>query len=902
MVFDTMMFGLPTMADCWYATLSILVYSSETFVGLHHSKSDIAEYQIALIKHLQTQTGKTLKRFHSDNGTEIKNDTMTAFFTSQGTLQTFSTPYTPQHNSIVERKNRTVIDGTCAIMHHAGAYPQLYGEAMACFVYVLNRTTNSRSELITPREHRTGIKPDVSYFHVWGCDVYYHHRKKHRQHKFDAKGITGIFVGYDEDNASYYRVFNVDDEEVIITRDVIFHDDRFNEMQRLRAVMHSKTDHAQYDDFDITRSLSISKRINIDDSLPDDVPAEAIADMFPQGKNEIIKKIERVTDERMPVTMMNNRVFEETDRHRDEDQMNVEDRLTVKVNDDNSRSVNERRSTRVRRPANPRLIDGYSYMISSELNEPLSYHQAIQSNDGAEWLKAINDELEAHEKNTTWSVVRRSGDMNVIGSKWVFKIKRDKDGKPSKYKARLVAKGFNQQQGIDYQETFAPVLKYKSLRIILALSLHAQNTIIEQLDVKTAFLNATIHEDVYVSPPDGMNIPAECVLKLNRALYGIKQAPREWHAEIHTFLLSLGYVSCRKDSCLYVKHTSAHMIIIGLFVDDIIVSYIRDDVNVWLRDKQLLMSKYEMSELGDVQHILGMKINREDGCIRVDQDVYIRDKLREFDFDNARSISTPEALPSTHAHTTNKSSPSLSAHDVSVYRQMVGSLMYACCSTRPDITHATNMVARRMSDPSEDDMIKVKRIFRYLTASRHFALLYQPPNQHQGGVVKLHGYCDADWGGDLTDRKSTTGYCTFVNNNLISWQSKKQTTVALSSCEAEYMAINDIAKEIMWMRMLMKELKIEVETPTIIYVDNQSAIKISENDSAHDRTKHIDIRHYYIRDLIDNGEIKLVWVPTADQLADIFTKSLSSSTFTSIRDRLMNSSNNNNNHHNEHDE
>jgi hypothetical protein len=445
-------------------------------------------------------------------------------------------------------------------------------------------------------------------------------------------------------------------------------------------------------------------------------------------------------------------------------------------------------------------------------------------------------------------------------------------------------------------ETFAPVLKYKSLRMILALSLHTKNTIIEQLDVKTAFLNAKIHEDVYVNPPDGMNFPRECVLKLNRALYGIKQAPREWHAEIHAFLLSLGYASCRKDSCLYAKQTSTHMVIIGLFVDDIIVSYIRDDVNVWLHDKQLLMSKYEMSELGDIQHILGMKINREDGCIRVDQDVYIRDKLREFDFDNARSVSTPEALPSTHAHTARESSPSLSAHDVSVYRQMVGSLMYACCSTRPDITHATNMVARRMSNPTEEDMVRVKRIFRYLTASRHFALLYQPPNQHQGGVVKLHGYCDADWGGDLTDRKSTTGYCTFVNNNLISWQSKKQTTVALSSCEAEYMAINDIAKEVMWMRMLMKELKIEVETPTIIYVDNQSAIKISENDSAHDRTKHIDIRHYYIRDLVDSGEVKLVWVPTADQLADIFTKSLSTSIYTSIRDKLVYSTNNNINH------
>jgi hypothetical protein len=162
-------------------------------------------------------------------------------------------------------------------------------------------------------------------------------------------------------------------------------------------------------------------------------------------------------------------------------------------------------------------------------------------------------------------------------------------------------------------------------------------------------------------------------------------------------------------------------------------------------------------------------------------------------------------------------------------------------------------------------------------------------NKHHGGVVRLHAYCDADWAGDLTDRKSTTGYCTYVNNNLISWQTKKQSTVALSSTEAEYMAISDVIKEVMWMRILLTELDLKIETPTMIYVDNQSAIKISENDTAHDRTKHIDIRHFYIRDLIESGEVKLAWVPTELQLADIFTKPLTPSTFTSIRDKLIRS-------------
>jgi hypothetical protein len=241
----------------------------------------------------------------------------------------------------------------------------------------------------------------------------------------------------------------------------------------------------------------------------------------------------------------------------------------------------------------------------------------------------------------------------------------------------------------------------------------------------------------------------------------------------------------------------------------------------------------------------------------------------------------------------------LSLQDVSLYRQMVGSLMYASISTRPDITHATNIVARHMSNPSQADMTKVRRIFKYLTNARHYGLVYKA-NQHHGGVIKLCAYSDADWAGDLTDRKSTTGYCTFMNDNLISWTTKKQSTVALSSCEAEYMAISDVVKEIMWMRIMLTEMDIQIETPTIIYVDNQSAIKISENDSAHDRTKHIAIRHYYIRDCIDDGSVKLVWVRSEDQLADILTKPLTPATFTSIRDRLIQSTNTHNNDHHDH--
>jgi hypothetical protein len=287
--------------------------------------------------------------------------------------------------------------------------------------------------------------------------------------------------------------------------------------------------------------------------------------------------------------------------------------------------------------------------------------------------------------------------------------------------------------------------------------------------------------------------------------------------------------------------------------------------------------------------------------IIISQDTYIQDKLTQFGFDKCNVEITPEAEKARHkqknttldSHSSSSaasstpsstSSPLLASQEQHTYQMMVGSLIYASISTRPDITHAVGIVARHMHNPSKENMTQVKRIFRYLSGTRSFGLTYM--NHYHSDAIVINGYCDADWGGDLSDLKSTTGYCTFINDNLVSWQTKKQSTVALSA-EAEYMAINDCAKEIMWMRMLLTELNITITTPTTIYVDNQPAIRISENDSDHDRTKHIDIKHYYIRDLINEGSIKLEWISTHNQLADIFTKALGKHIFTSLRDQLI---------------
>jgi hypothetical protein len=881
-VFDTMIVSHETMGGCKYITTVVDVYTTKSFVALHKSKSDIALYLINLITLYQTQTGLTLKHLHSDNGTEVCTSEVSTFLHKQGTIHTTSTIHTPQHNSIVERKQRTLIESSRSMLHHAHAPFQLYGESTLYSAYVLDRTLNTHHHNMTPYEHFNDRVPDISHLHVWGCDASYYIHKKHRVHKFDAKSVTGIFIGVDDHNDTYYRILNIDTMNVIRTRDVVFNEGSFEQM---KILFKSLDDEMNVDN----ETKSNTSTININDYLPDSLfmNSEAVASMF---DDQAVSKKKNTND---------NNDHNNNNTNESNNEMNSSTSSSKRHKRHSSNVLPERKSTRV--TAVPDRLAMMSSSSSSTLHrsyrmdpndyamivldEPISYVQAMQCNESDRWQQAMNEELGAHQKNKTWSIVEQTGDMNVIGCRWVFKIKRDSSGAVSKYKARLVAKGYSQQYGIDFHDTFAPVLKYKTLRIMIVLSLHF-DMCMEQLDVKTAFLNATVKENIYVQVPEGMSVKSGCVLKLQKALYGIKQAPREWHEEIDKYLHFIGYKSCIKDSCLYLKISRTHRIIlIGLFVDDITSLFHLNDKAEWIDDRTKLKAKYDLTELGELHHILGMNVDRQSSSvITITQNTYINDKLNLFDYHKCKTAPTPGIA-------TNKiidsSSISLSPTEIQTYQMMVGSLIYASISTRPDITHATNIVARHMSSPTHHDMSMVKRIFRYLSGNRNHGLTYTRGQNRE--AVELTGYCDADWGGDLIDRRSTTGQCTLMNGNLISWQTKKQTTVANSTAEAEYMAIADVARELMWMRQLLSELGISIVTPSIIYSDNQPAIRISENDSDHDRTKHIDIKHHFIRDLVKNKEIKLEWISTTDQLADIFTKALGINTFMSLRDRLMHS-------------
>jgi hypothetical protein len=520
--------------------------------------------------------------------------------------------------------------------------------------------------------------------------------------------------------------------------------------------------------------------------------------------------------------------------------------------------------------------------------EPVTYGEAINSHESSKWRTAMDEEFNALQHNNTWTLVKLPADCKAIGSKWVYKKKINSDGTVERFKARLCAKGFTQQEGIDYNETFAPVVKYKSLRIVLAVVVNKDYEL-QQMDVQTAFLNANIKETVYMKQAVGYEKGgADIVCKLNKTIYGTKQASHEWNNEINNFITnSLGFKRCISDTCIYVKISdSGNVMIIAIFVDDIISAFNHLDTAEWNHYKAQLSQKYTIKDLGNAEWILGMKITRDRSkrILCLDQEVYINKVLQLFNMNECKSSHTPEELEKLSDKDCPKKEEEKEHMKLKPYESLVGSLLYAAISTRPDLSHAVNMVSRFMKNPGERHWIACKRILRYLKGTNKLKLVFEA---NQNAELVTTAYTDADWGGDLDDRKSTTGYIIKVNDCLVSWISKKQRTVALSSAESEYMAISAALQEIKWINQLLEELTFKQQSPTKLFSDSQAAIAISGNDINHNRTKHIDIRHHFIRDAIKGKEVELEWVQTAEQEADILTKALGRIQFERLREKIM---------------
>ncbi|KAD5318172.1 hypothetical protein E3N88_18118 [Mikania micrantha] len=882
-----------SMAKKKYCLVVVDDYSRFVWTFFLHSKDEVAKSIIHFVLYVEKQYSLPVKCVRSDNGTEFRNHILDEFYLSKGIKRQYSIPRTPEQNGVVERKNRTLIEAARTMLADSGLPLTFWAEAVNTACYVQNRVLVNQRWLKTPYEVLHTLTPLISFFRAFGCPCYILNTKDPLK-KFDSKVDAGYFVGYSS-TCKAYRVFNCRTKIVEETIHVKFNESpkdpipqnpvEMFDLDILQYVPYQppaesviladntstaamgnsqgSTDDDDDDDDDVSTHLFRFSDTLLRSAKPDAPPAPVVppntnADEILESSTsfEIPAELFPGSSSTSAATGPPANTCTDLIPYQE-----LKDHPLSQVLGDISAGVSTR----------SQLSNFCLYALFVSQQEPKNYHTALRDNG---WVEAMQLELLQFKKQQVWELVPLPQGKCAIGTKWVFRNKTDENGQIIKNKARLVVQGFSQKEGIDYDETFAPVARLEAIRLFLAYAaLHKLKVF--QMDVKSAFLYGKIKEEVYVCQPPGFedNKHPDWVYKLDKALYGLKQAPRAWYDTLSTFLLQNNFTRGSIDKTLFIKKVGQHKLLVQIYVVDIIfASY---DPKLCVDFTELMTKNFEMSAMGELQFFLGLQIKQSPDGIFIHQSKYTKELLKKFDLQNSKNCSNP--MSSTTQLDADLKGKSV---DETLYRCMIGSLMYLTAS-RPDIMFATCVCARFQAAPKESHLIAVKRIFRYLQGTQSLGIWYST-----GHSCKLVAFSDSDYAGCKLTRKSTSGGCQFLGNCLVSWQSKKQTSVATSTAEAEYIAAASCTSQILWLQTQLLDYGIK-ESKTPLLMDSASALCIVKNPVQHSRTKHIEIRHHFIRDCFEKGLIDPKFVPSADELADIFTKPLETSTFQNLVLRLV---------------
>ncbi|GBE87159.1 hypothetical protein SCP_1004060 [Sparassis crispa] len=509
---------------------------------------------------------------------------------------------------------------------------------------------------------------------------------------------------------------------------------------------------------------------------------------------------------------------------------------------------------------------------NADADEPKTLSDAKRSLEWPKWEQAVQTELNQLQGMETWELVEPPEDRKPIGNKWVLVKKTNKEGEIIKYKARLVAKGYSQIPGMDYTETFAPVVHLETIRAILGLAA-ILDWEIGQMDVKGAYLNGTLKEEVYMRQPKGYNDGTYRVCKLKKTLYRLKQSGREWNIVLNRKLLDAGFKHLFSDPCVYIRIKGDKIEIVTVWVDDLLI--FTNDCALMDQLKRELRNMFEVTDLGEPQKIVGIEIERDRSkqTIKISQTKYIESILHKNGLTNANTVGMP-LDPNTVLEKEEPETDDECDRD-NGYASLIGSLMYTAIAMRPDIAHTVQRLSSFTANPGMAHWTAAKCVLRYLSGMRELGIIYGPIADVKPKDQSIFvGYSDADYANDIRDRKSISGYLFKLGNGMITWSSKKQTTVASSTTEAEYMASAEAAKEAMWLQTLFKEIGFEQQDPTILFEDNTVAISIARDPQFHAKSKHFDVKHHYVCEKLRDKYIDIHYCPTEDMIADILTKSL----------------------------
>lgn len=836
-----------TPGGCRYYMSMIDDHSRYAFIYFLKEKSDVEQRIREYVRMAENQFGRKPRIIRSDQGGEYSSKALRRFYAEEGIKAEYTAAYSPQQNGVSERKNRSLSEmGRCMLLD-AGMPKRYWAEAINTACYLQNRLP-SAAVGCTPFEIWFEKKPDLNHLRLFGCSAYVLVPSVKRK-KLDEKAIKMTFVGYSGEHKAY-RMLNLATGQIQISRDV-----RFLEIENGSK---GENKHRQKAAEQTTQSEGEEVELTLNK------PPKTVAEAAPDAESSESEDEFHGWDDD-DAAWLQGFCFERNDAWEHDDQMADEEEVVPPP---------VRRSQRTTAGVPPvRYTEGANLVQHSAI-EPKTFREAVASPHSAEWKSAMDDEIRSHQENCTWELAELPPHRKPIGCKWVYKCKSDQNGNLVRYKARLVAQGFCQKFGTDYDQVFAPVVQQITFRTMLTIA-SRRKMLAKQIDIKTAYLYGQLQEELYMRQPPGYESEdRKLVCRLKRSLYGLKQAAHVWNKRIDEVLKLMGFHQSKADPCLYIREESGKYVFILIYVDDVIVICTTEDE---FEDVvKSLNSEFKITVMGNLTFFLGIQIRLENGQYRINQKAYLNRVLERFRMQDAKMSKIPMD-PGFFKQTEENINRLQTAEH---YQSLVGALLYAAVISRPDISIATSILGRRVTAPTEADWNEAKRVLRYLkgTIDTELCLGYDDRN--------LECFVDADWAGDVSDRKSTSGYLFKFGGGTIGWGCHKQKCVALSSTEAEYIALAECLQQVQWIRKLMLDIGEVLDFPIVVQEDNQSCIALTFGERTEKKTKHIDTKYNYIKDMVREGTVRLQYCPTEHMQADLLTKPLQATKLRQLREAI----------------
>ena len=787
---------------------------------------------------VEKQLGKVIKVVRSDRGGEYYGKHGDAgqlkgpfakYIEDSGIVAQFTMTGSPEQNGVAERRNRTLMEMVRSMISRTNLPGFLWGEALKTALYILNRVP-TKAVPLTPFELWTGCKPSLNHLKVWGCSgkvkLY-----NPTLSKLDSRTTRCYFVSYPEHSKGY----------------------RFYKPNGGTRIVESQI--AKFLEFDVAEESSSSQTIQDNSTVGNMVSLSPPIQILVETPTHHIEPVE--TRDPVVETASN-------DVHQGSQVQDVA--ITTPV----------RRSTKDRRSAIPPdylvYIGEQDYDIGS-VADPMTHAEAVSCPQSELWLDAMKDEIQSMRHNGVWELVELLENHRPIGCKWVYKTKRDPKGKIENFKARLVAKGFTQRERVDYEATFSPVSSKDSFRVIMALVAHFDMEL-HQMDVKTAFLNGDLNEEVYMMQPEGFvaNHSGTLVCRLKKSIYGLKQASRQWYLKFHSVVASSGFVENKVDQCIYYKVRERKFIFLILYVDDILLA--SSDLGLLHETKRMLSKNFDMKDLGEASFVLGIEIhrNRSRRLLGLSQRAYVDRILERFNMQQCKPGIAPVCKGDKLSLSQCPHSNIEKAQMKNVpYASPLGSIMHAQVCTRPDIAFAIGLLGRYQSNLGHDHWVAAKKVMRYLKRTKDYMLIYKHVQD-----LELVGYSDSDFAGCQDEKKSTTGYIFKLAGGAVSWKSEKQKSIASSSMQAEFVACFSATTQAIWLRNLIKELTVFdfLDRPIQLYCDNNSAVLFINNNRGLKGSKHMEVKYLTIKEKVQTSDVAVEHISTDDMIADPLTKGL----------------------------